>query len=81
MLRRCMRKYGRNLSRSWINFLFVEGTREIGREAGREAVKTAGSATGRGAVRGDSDLFRLSASLGLKGREMEGKSQTSKSAI
>ncbi|WP_275950495.1 hypothetical protein [Clostridium sp. MCC353] len=44
-------------------------------------MEAAGSANGRGAVRGDSDLFRPSAALGLKEREMEGKSLTSKSAI
>ena len=48
-----------------------------------------GSLAGRGSwfagdrstVHGSSDLFRPSAALGLKGREMEGKSLTSKSAI
>ena len=38
-------------------------------------------AGGRSTVHGSSDLFRPSAALGLKGREMEGKSLTSKSAI
>ncbi|WP_275950475.1 hypothetical protein [Clostridium sp. MCC353] len=32
-------------------------------------------------VHGSSDLFRPSAALGPKGREMQGKSLTSKSAI
>ncbi|MBS6642366.1 MAG: hypothetical protein KH366_02145 [Clostridiaceae bacterium] len=38
-------------------------------------------AGGRSTVHGSSYLFRPSAALGLKGREMEGKSPTSKSAI
>ncbi|MBT9779241.1 hypothetical protein GPL15_22440 [Clostridium sp. MCC353] len=50
-------------------------------EAGQNPPGEAGDTEGQGTFRGSSDLFRPSAALGPKGREMEGKSLTSKSAI
>ena len=60
------------------------GSREMGvPDAVRglaDSVAETGDVAGRGMVRGSGDLWRPSAALGLKGREIEGNVLTSKSA-